>query len=447
MRILVCSINFTPELTGVGKYSGEMVEWLLEQGHEVRVVTAPPHYPQWKVHEGYSAWQFSQERRSGTTASISELEVTRCPIWVPQVPRSWSRVLHLLSFSLSSWPAMLKNVFWNPDVVLLVAPTLFCSPQALCVARLSRAVAWLHVQDFELDAAFQLKEFSSNLLRRCIEGVERVLMRSFDHASAISEKMVQRLVAKGVGESRCVLFPNWVDTSVIYPLQHPVSLRVELGIADDSVVALYSGSLGKKQGMELLLDVSQRMAARPEVRFVFCVDGPSREQFAQVAKGSGNVVVLPLQPMSRLNELLNIADIHLLPQLACAADLVMPSKLTGMMASGKPVLATAEPGTQIAELLSQRGVVVPPGNLEAFVSGLIRLAESPELRKQLGRKAREYATTHMDRNYVLGRFELAMRDASGQCSGETRREPVVLYAGEIAHEEPVFVAEEANTAE
>ena len=109
------------------------------------------------------------------------------------------------------------------------------------------------------------------------------------------------------------------------------------------------------------------MAARPEVRFVFCVDGPSREQFAQVAKGSGNVVVLPLQPMSRLNELLNIADIHLLPQLACAADLVMPSKLTGMMASGKPVLATAEPGTQIAELLSQRGVVVPPGNPEEFV--------------------------------------------------------------------------------
>ena len=178
-------------------------------------------------------------------------------------------------------------------------------------------------------------------------------MRSFDHASAISEKMVQRLVAKGVDESRCVFFPNWVDTSVIYPLQHPVSLRVELGIADDSVVALYSGSLGKKQGMELLLDVSQRMAARPEIRFVFCVDGPSREQFAQVAKESRNVVVLPLQPMSRLNELLNIADIHLLPQLACAADLVMPSKLTGMMASGKPVLANGRNGGPSASLSGQ----------------------------------------------------------------------------------------------
>src|SRR5437762_12543207 len=122
-----------------------MVEWLLEQGHEVRVVTAPPYYPQSNVHEGDSAWQFSQQRRSATIASISELEVTRCPIWVPRVPRSWSRVLHLLSFSLSSWPAMLKNVFWKPDVVMLVAPTLFCSPQALCVARLSGAVAWLLV--------------------------------------------------------------------------------------------------------------------------------------------------------------------------------------------------------------------------------------------------------------------------------------------------------------
>jgi colanic acid biosynthesis glycosyl transferase WcaI len=445
MRILICTINFSPELTGVGKYSGEMVEWLVEQGHKVRVVTAPPHYPQWKVHRGYSAGWFSRESRSATMASDGDLEVVRCPLWVPRVPRGWKRVLHLLSFSFSSWPAMLKSVRWKPDLVLLVAPTLFCSPQTLCVARLSGAAAWLHVHDFEIDAAFQLKDFSSSALQRATARLERVLMQSFDRVSAISERMVQRLIAKGVDEPRCILFPNWVDTSFIYPLQETAPLRAELGISDDSVVALYSGSLGKKQGMQLLLDVSRRIPARHKVQFVFCVDGPGREQFAEAANESGNVMVLPLQPISRLNELLNMADIHLLPQLACAADLVMPSKLTGMMASGRPVLATADPGTQVAEILWQKGLVTRPGSPEEFASALVRLAENPDLRRRLGQKARDYAVSHMDQNRLLARVEKQMLQASSIRSVDGPRESASFAPGEMPDAESVFAAKEAGS--
>jgi colanic acid biosynthesis glycosyl transferase WcaI len=379
-------------------------------------------------------------------SSLGQLEVIRCPLWVPRTPRGWKRVLHLLSFSFSSWPAMLKIVRWKPAVVLLVAPTLFCAAQTLCVARLSGAVAWLHVQDFEIDAAFQLRDFSSSALQRFIRGVERVLMRSFDRVSAVSERMVERLVAKGIDETRCILFPNWVDTSLIHPLPQAVPLRAELGISEESVVALYSGSLGKKQGLTLLLEVSRRLGVRHNVQFVFCVDGPGREQFAKAAKESGNVIVLPLQPMARLNELLNLADIHLLPQLACAADLVMPSKLTGMMASGRPVLATAEPGTQIAEILSQRGLVTRPGNPEEFASALIRLAENPDLRNRLGRRAREYAVSHMDRNLLLARFEGCLQ-TSVRCSVDRRREPVTFAANETPDAESVFAAKEASSGE
>ena len=439
MRILVCSINFSPELTGIGKYSGEMVEWLVEQGHEIRVVTSPPHYPQWKVQDGFSAWKFTIERRSATAPFTGGLEVYRCPLWVPRVPRAWKRVLHLLSFSLSIWPVMLRSVFWKPDVVVLVAPTLFCSPQVLSAARLSGSVAWLHVQDFELDAAFELKDFSSNLLRRASQRLERACMRSFSRVSAISERMRQRLVTKGVDASRCVLFSNWVDTAAIHPLPVPVPLRRELGIADNAVVALYSGSIGKKQGMQLLLEASQVLAARSDIQFVFCVDGPERESFARVASQTGNVIVLPLQPASRLNELLNLADIHFLPQRAGAADLVMPSKLTGMLASGRPVLATAEAGTQIFDVLSEAGLVTPPGDSQAFVSALIRLAESPDLRKRMGQKAREYAMTHMERDCVLSRFEQAMLEACGQHSTKIRQELVSLRTDEVANPNSALV--------
>src|SRR5207302_484402 len=120
--------------------------------------------------------------------------------------------------SLSCWPVMLMHIFWRPDVVLLIEPTLFCGPQTLCVARLSGAAAWLHVQDFEVDVAFELQDFSSAKLQHSIRMLERFLLRRFNRVSAISDRMVERLSSKGVDALRIVLFTNWVNTSEIYPL-------------------------------------------------------------------------------------------------------------------------------------------------------------------------------------------------------------------------------------
>jgi colanic acid biosynthesis glycosyl transferase WcaI len=420
MKILICSINFSPELTGIGKYSGEMAGWLSERRHDIRVVTAHPHYPSWKVHIGHANWRFRKETSAAPSPSSGELQVFRCPLWIPRTPRQWKRVIHLLSFSLSTWPALLRQISWKPDVVLLVAPTMFCAPQVLCAARLSGAVAWIHVQDFELDAAFELKDFSSRRLRRASEILECSLVRKFDRGSSISNRMVQRLVGKGVDRSRAVLFPNWVDTSVIYPLEDSSQFRRESGIGDDKVVALYSGSMGKKQGMESLVEVSRLLSAHSTIQFVFCGDGPAKEALVRVTAHARNVTILPLQPLSRLNELLNMADVHLLPQISGAADLVMPSKLTGMMASGRPVLATAESGTQIFDVVSRTGIVIPPGNTEAFASALSFLAEDQSLRSQLGQKSREYAVTYLQRDYILSRFEAAMLEACASRSNRSR---------------------------
>jgi colanic acid biosynthesis glycosyl transferase WcaI len=442
MKILICSINFSPELTGIGKYSGEMAGWLSERGHDIRVVTAPPHYPHWKVHAGYSNWRFRKETFPASSPSSGGLEVFRCPLWIPKTPRQWKRVIHLLSFSISTWPALLRQISWRPDVVLLVAPTMFCAPQVLVTARLSGAVAWVHVQDFELDAAFELKDFSSMRLRRASESIERSLMGKFVRGSSISSRMVERLVGKGVDRSRTVLFPNWVDTSLIYPLKDSFQFRRESGIGDDKVVALYSGSMGKKQGMESLVEVTRLLSAHPIIQFVFCGDGPAKEALARVTAHSKNVTILPLQPLSRLNELLNMADVHLLPQVSGAADLVMPSKLTGMMASGRPVLATAESGTQIFEVVSKTGVVIPPGNIGAFASALTSLAEDQSLRSQLGQKSREYAVNYLQRDYILSGLEAAMLEACASRSNSSGSGFDFLRKNNDTHRRQVLVTSE-----
>jgi colanic acid biosynthesis glycosyl transferase WcaI len=309
---------------------------------------------------------------------------------------------------------MLGQIPWCPQVVLLVEPTLFCSPQALCVARLSNAIAWLHIQDFEIDVAFQLRYLSSGRLRRWIQSFERFVLEKFDRISAISERMVERLSDKGVETARSLLFPNWVDTSIIYPMRDGGSFRQELGIPKQKIVALYSGNLGMKQGLGLLVEVCRQLTSRRDIQFVFCGEGPYRETLAKLASEVRNVTVLQLQPSERLNELLNTADVHLLPQLADAADLVMPSKLTGMMASGRAIVATAHPGTQVSTVLEGRGIVTPPGDIAAFAAAIIQLAESSDLRRRLGIEGRKYAVEHMSRDEILAQFELSMMKICGQ---------------------------------
>jgi len=433
MRILIYGINFHPEPTGVGKYSGEMAQWLASRGHEIRVVTAPPSYPQWRIFPGYRAWKYSKksfpvQNRNGTPtneghAPIAGIEVFRCPIWIPKNPLGLKRLLHLASFGLSSMPAIFRQIGWSPDMVLLVEPTLFCALQALMMARWSGAKTWLHVQDFEVDAAFGLGDFSASRVRDWAFALERRIVSAFGRVSAISKRMVERLPAKGVDPSRCVLFPNWVDTAEIFPLEGHSPFRKQLGISESTVVALYAGSMGKKHGLELLVEAARRLSHCAGLRFVFCGEGPSRQLLADKAKDVPNVTFLPVQPANQLNDLLNLADIHLLPQLADAADLVMPSKLTGMMASGRATVATAFPGTQLFEALEGAGILTPPGDVNAFAAALLRLVEDPPLREQLGQAARNHAVAHLSRHEILGQFERSMMSVCGVSSPAAETSP------------------------
>jgi colanic acid biosynthesis glycosyl transferase WcaI len=171
--------------------------------------------------------------------------------------------------------------------------------------------------------------------------------------------------------------------------------------------------MGKKQGLDLLADVARAFSNRINLRFVFCGEGSYRHTFSDRVKDLPNVSLLPFQPSERLNDLLNLADIHLLPQRADAAELVMPSKLTGMLASGRAIVATAHTGTQLSAVLEGRGIVTPPGDVNAFISAVVRLAEDRGLRQRMGEEAREYAIRHLERDEILERFERSLMQVCG----------------------------------
>jgi colanic acid biosynthesis glycosyl transferase WcaI len=397
MKILIYSANFAPEPTGIGKYSGEMAAWLAANGHSVRVVAAPPYYPAWKVSEGYCWPPYRIEQWKGVS-------VWRSPLWVPSSPGGVARVLHHLSFALSSLPTMLWQATWRPDVVLTVAPAIVCAPAGWLTARLGGAKAWLHIQDFEVDVAFRMGLLKGQWSRKAVLWLEKHLLRRFDVVSSISDRMVQRLTEKQVWPRKQRFFPNWVDTLAITPLTRPSSFRATLGIPEAATVALFSGTWGNKQGLMVIPEAARLLHERTDITFVIAGDGVMRPEIEAVCKDLKNVRLLPLQPVDQLNELLGLADIHLLPQSPEAEDLVLPSKLTGMLSSGRPIIATCRADTEIASVVSQCGIVVAPENADALAKAIVLLADDPSQRARRGQVARAYADEHLTQAAILGRL-------------------------------------------
>ena len=404
MFIVIHGLNFAPELTGIGKYTGELAEYLAEAGHAVRAITTPPYYPQWAIRQGYSGWRYYKENWQG-------IEVFRCPLWIPKEKTGIKRLLHLASFAISSVPALLLQIFWKPDVVFCVSPTLLSVPMNWLVARLVGAKAWLHIQDFEIDAALGLGMMGGgNRYVKTVQQLEGGLYRRFDRVSTISRNMQKRLWEKDVEQEKTSLLVNWVDTEAIFPLLGKSPYYDDLGLSDEQVVVLYAGNMGVKQGLHILIEAAGLLVNETAIQFVLSGDGAVRANLEKQALYLPNVVFLSLQPVARLNELLNLAAIHVLPQLAGAADLVMPSKLSGMLASAKAVIAMADEDTEIGRVVGEVGWLVPPGNAKALAEMIRTVAAQPAERQRKGRLGRQYAQQHWDRKRVLDNFLIELEE-------------------------------------
>jgi len=401
MRVLLYGLNFSPELTGIGKYSGEMVEWLSQHGTEVRVIAAPPYYPEWKVKQSYSAWHYQRE-------NINGVKVFRVPIFVPKKPTTITRLLHLISYAISSLPVVIQQIFWKPDVVIFIQPTLFASLGALLLTKLSGSKSVMHVQDYEIDAMFGLGMMKQGLLFRVVKKVESWLMRRFDFISTISYSMMENAKQKGVADSRLLFFPNWADTDLVTPDVDGAAIKAEWGFSDNDQVVLYAGNIGKKQGLELVLDVAERLKDNTSVQFVMVGTGAHVDVLKNdtVARCLTNVHFKPLQPWERVPAILAMADVHLLVQKRGAADAVLPSKLTNILSVGGHALVTAEKNTELG-ILERRF----PGiynRVEPEDSKLFTVALRTLLGKDLSlpnQTARNYAMEYLSKNKVLSRFQ------------------------------------------
>jgi len=402
MKLLILGLNYAPEPTGIAVYTSGMAEFLAKAGHQVQVIAGQPYYPGWRIMDGHSSWSYGRTRENG-------VDVTRVPLYIPPRPTSMRRLLHHASFALAALgPLLGRAIGMRPDVVMAVAPSLAAAPLARFAARLCGARSWLHIQDFEVEAASAMGHFKGDgALVGSAHRFESAVLAGFDRVSSISPAMCRRLETKGVARERIRELRNWADPDV-GPLTSASPYRRQWHI-ETPHVALYSGTLAGKQGLEIITEAARLLQHRTDLTFLVCGEGANRTAFEVQARHLANLRLYDLQPRDRLADLLALASIHLLPQRAGAADLVLPSKLANMLASGRPVVATAMPGTGLAAEVEGCGITTPPGDASAFSAAIAELLDDPVRHAALASGARQRAEERWSRQHILSDLEAELR--------------------------------------
>ncbi len=401
MKVLLYSINHDPELTGIGKYNGELSNWLADEGHEVKVITSFPYYPNWKVQSPYTGWWWKREKAGERETII------RCPLYVPAQLSAFKRILHEVSFLLSSSLMLLAALFQRCDVIVCVVTPFHLGIPARLFSWLKGVPMVYHIQDLQVDAACDLKMIKHRPLLELMKSLEKWILKKADIVSTISDGMIRKIEAKGIDRDKIHFFPNWVDTELIQPLPKSESLRAEFGFEDSDKIVLYSGNLGEKQGLENIIEVARQLRTEEQLYFVIAGEGGVKHKLEKLVKQYRlrNIHFLPLQEYEKLPALLAMADLHLVLQKKAISDLVMPSKLSTILAAGGCALITAGKGSSLHRITAQHqiGLLIKPDDPGSLKSGILNAFNSDQ--SFYTENARNYAEHFLQKEKVLRRFE------------------------------------------
>ncbi|WP_158824904.1 WcaI family glycosyltransferase [Mucilaginibacter lacusdianchii] len=406
-RILLISHNYYPEPTGIGKYNGEMMEWLARAGYDCTIVTTYPYYPYWKVQKPYNSNWYKKEIVK-YPESGGQITIYRCPLYVPNNPTGKKRMVQDLSFWTSKFWIILKLLFSARkfDLIITVAPPFHLAYLGLMYRNRKGGKLLYHIQDLQIEAAQDLNMLSSSQLFNRLYKIEKKILTSADFVSSISDGMINKIKAKV--DRDVIMFPNWADTSFFSPLLNKQSLKQQWGYKSDDYVFLYSGAIGEKQGLEGIIQAAEHLKSDNNVKFIICGSGPYKEKLIQLAeeKQLKNLDFLPVQEKERFNEFLNMADFHMILQKANAGDLVMPSKLTTILAVGGISVVTCSSGTTLHSVISKHdlGYIVEPENAQMLADSILKIKTDTKGIERKRENARRYALKYLNIDNVMTEF-------------------------------------------
>ena len=396
-NITLIGVNFYPEDSSTGLYTTQMAEYLAKS-HNVDVITGFPYYPEWEIREEYKNKKRFLEEKKDT------INIYRYKQYVPKNPSFKSRILHLLDFTMGS----MRNIFKvkKSDLVICIVPFTTSIFLGLVLAKLRGSTVWVHIQDFEFDAAVEsgLAGEQKGLKAKIFKGLfglEKWLLNKADIVSTISYGMLSKLETKT--NTHNYFFPNWVDENFIDPQK---AQKHEL-MKSNKFKILYSGNIGAKQDWDFFIRVVDYFKQSNNIEFIVVGAGAKKEWLINKTKNMNNIThTMPVE-YGTLPDLLCSANLHILFQKNDVVDTVMPSKLLGMMASAVPSVVTGSVESEVAKVFykSEGGYFFDSNEFNKVVKSIEELSTNKKLTSSMGKNARTYIVEYFSANKVLANFE------------------------------------------
>lgn len=413
-NVLILSLFFPPDNVSTAHIMGELASDLLQSGHQVRVITATPHYNRDPI---------AEERQKLTKTGVPFLRKSTyegIAVLHVRMPRKEKSVVRrLMSWSAFHVMTTLTALFTGPkpDVIICPSPPLTIGISAWIIAKRWKARFVYNVQEIYPDIAINLGALRSKLLIAVARAIERFVYRKASAITVIAPRMQQRLLERGVPPQKLKVIPNFVDVSGLHPLPKDNEFAREYGLSDKFVVN-YSGNVGPAQGLESLLRAAELLRDDPRVHFVFTGDGTLYQDLQAIAvrERLANVTLLKYQPFTRMSAIYSSADVCVVPQAPATGFDAVPSKVYRIMACARAVLAVTDPASDLAQLIrdARCGITTPAGD-PAAIAAALRIGVEPAERVrwgEMGRNGYEYVRQHNKREAVTAQYDQVVRQLS-----------------------------------
>ena len=403
MRILVLNQYFYPDRSATSQLLTELCEDLADS-HEVFVVTGRP---------SYNPEATTQSRGLISKERLGRVRVAR--VWSTSFDRRQmsGRLTNYASYLASSVAGALA--VRRPDVVVALTDPPPIGLIGAMVARLRGVPFVLVTKDVFPEVAIQIGALRNLLAKRSLRALSRRLFGSATAIVSIGRDMDRRLRELGVPEGKIRRIQDWSDGSLVKPTPDPSALRAERGWMDRFVV-MHSGNIGLSQDLDTLIGAAEFLRVEPDVLIAIVGDGASKAALQRSAseRGLQNVEFLPYQPKASLAESLGAADLHVIGLRRGLAGYIVPSKLYGILAAGKPFVAAVEPGSEPALVASEHdcGLVVDPGDPKALADAIIR-ARGEDL-AAMGIRGREAFESRFDRPLATSAYRRMFEEVGGR---------------------------------
>ena len=386
------SLTYPPEEVGTAPYAGGAAEHLAGIGARVRVVTGMPHYPEWRVWDGYRHRWRMQEYRNG-------VDVLRLRSYVPNKQSALRRACYDISFLVRAIGTVGGR---RPDAVIGVIPALADGILGSVLSSHHDVPLGIIVQDLTGAAAQQSGIPGGTAVANGTRVVEQWVLRAASRVAVVSEGFMPYVESAGVERHLVRQVRNW--SRMPEPKGPPGVVRAELGWQPHQFILLHAGNMGFKQGLEHVIRAASVAAgSHSPIHFAFMGDGNQRSRLEAEASGLRNVSFLAPRYGQDFADVLGAADVLLVHERPSVVDMSLPSKLTSYFVAGRPVIASVmQDGATAREIRrSGGGVIVPAGDPWALLDAAASLAIDPARQARLARDAASHAAANLSKNAAL----------------------------------------------